>query len=109
MRAAVDVSEGVDIDADQLAVSASVVKVVIALGVLAQIADGRLDPCARVTLTAKERSGGPVGFALYQDDAEVSVRDLVVPMLTISDYAATHALLQIVGIDAVSKRPQIPP
>src|SRR5262249_20146023 len=45
---------------------------------------------------------GPVGFSLFRDDAEASLRDLVVAMLTISDNPATDALLDQVGIDAVN-------
>lgn len=93
-----DGSPGVDICADQLVVSASVVKVPIAVEVETQLADGRLDPRGRVILTAADRSPGPVGFSLYQDDVDVSIRDLVVAMLTISDNPATDALLQIVGL-----------
>jgi beta-lactamase class A len=99
-----DGSPGVDICADQLVVSASVVKVPIAVEVETQLADGRLDPRGRVILTAADRSPGPVGFSLYQDDVDVSIRDLVVAMLTISDNPATDALLQIVGLDAVNER-----
>ena len=78
------------------------VKVPIAIEVETQLADGRLDPRGRVILTAADRSPGPVGFSLYQDDVDVSNRDLVVAMLTISDNPATDALLQIVGRGAAA-------
>jgi beta-lactamase class A len=99
-----DGSLGVDVYADQLVVSASVVKVPIALEVETAIAERRLDPGKRVLLKAADRSPGPVGFSLYQDDVDISIRDLVVAMLTISDNHATDALLRIVGIDAVNER-----
>jgi len=92
----------VAVDADRPAVSASVFKVSVALEAETQFADGRLDPRRRVTLRAADRTPGPVGFSLFRDDAEASLRDLVVPMLTISDNPATDALLDAVGIDAVN-------
>jgi beta-lactamase class A len=86
--------------ADEPAVPASVIKVLIAVEIERQCAEGRLDPVRRVRLRADERTGGPVGFSLYEDDVEVSVRDLVVSMLTISDNVATDALIGLVGLDA---------
>ncbi len=84
--------------ADQPVVAASVIKVLVAVEVERQIAAGRLDPSQRVRLSARARTPGPVGFALYDDDVEVSLRDLLVPMLTLSDNVATDALLARVGI-----------
>jgi beta-lactamase class A len=79
-----------------------VFKVPVALEAETQFADGRLDPGERVILPAASRTPGPVGFSLFRDDVEVSLRDLVVAMLTISDNPATDALLHRVGIDAVN-------
>ncbi|MBS2536656.1 serine hydrolase, partial [Catenulispora sp. NF23] len=99
-----DGSREVALDADRPVVSASVVKVSIALTAETQMADGRLDPRRRVLLPAgPDRSPGPVGFALYEDDVEVSARDLTVAMLTLSDNPATDALLDLVGVDAVNE------
>lgn len=84
------------------AVAASVFKVCVALEAETQFADGRLDPREWVTLAASRRTPGPVGFSLYRDDVLVSLQDLVVPMLTISDNVATDALLDRLGIDAVN-------
>lgn len=90
----------IELAADQPVVAASVIKVLVALEVERQIAAGRLDPSQRVRLSAWERTPGPVGFSLYTDDVEVSLRDLLVPMLTISDNVATDALLALVSIEA---------
>ena len=94
-------SEGqqeVAVAADQPVVAASVIKVLVAVEVERQIAAGRLDPSQRIRLAAQARTPGPVGFSLYHDDVEISLRDLLVPMLTISDNVATDALLSLVGI-----------
>jgi len=92
----------VAVDADRPAVSASVFKVSVALEAETQFADGRLDPRQRVTLRAADRTPGNIGFSLFRDDAEVSLRDLVVAMLTVSDNTATDALLDRLGVDAVN-------
>jgi beta-lactamase class A len=92
----------VAVDAERPVVAASVFKVCVALEAESQFADGRLDPRERMTLTASRRTPGPVGFSLYCDDVTVSLRDLVVAMLTISDNVATDALLDRLGIDTVN-------
>jgi len=97
-----DGTQEVAVDADRPVVSASVFKVPVALEAETQFAQGRLDPRERVTLPATDRTPGPVGFSLFEDDVEVSLRDLVVAMLTISDNDATDALLRRVGIGAVN-------
>jgi beta-lactamase class A len=92
----------VAVGADRPAVAASVIKICIALEAEAQFAGGQLDPQERFVLPAAARTPGPSGFSLYRDDVEVSLRDLVVAMLTISDNPATDALLHRVGIGAVN-------
>lgn len=95
-----DGSASLGTDPDELVVAASVIKVLIAVEGERQFAGGALDPSARVRLRAQQRTPGPVGFSLYDDDIEVSARDLVVAMLTVSDNVATDALLDLVGIEA---------
>jgi beta-lactamase class A len=92
----------VGLNGDEPVVLASVVKVPIAVAVEHRFADGRLDPLRRVTLPAADRTPGPVGFSLFRDDVTVSVRDLVPPMLTISDNVATGELLAMVGVDELN-------
>jgi len=88
--------------ADEPVTPASVVKVQIALEVETWFAEGRLDPAEPVTLSASDRTFGPTGISLFDDDTMVSWRDLVVLMLTISDNHATDILLRRVGIGAVN-------
>jgi beta-lactamase class A len=88
--------------ADEPAISASVVKVQIALEAESWFAEGRLDPCELVTLAAADRTPGPTGVSLFEDDAVLSWRDMVVLMLTISDNDTTDALLRRIGVDAVN-------
>jgi beta-lactamase class A len=100
-----DGAQEVAVDADRSVVTASVFKVSVALEAETQFADGRLDPRERVSLPATARTPGPIGFSLFRDDVEVSLQDLVVAMLTISDNDATDALLDRIGIDAVNASP----
>lgn len=88
------------LDAAELVVPASVIKVLVAVAAEAAFATGDAEPKQRITLAAGSSTGGPVGFSLYDDDVEVSARDLVISMLTISDNAATDALLHCVGLEA---------
>jgi beta-lactamase class A len=92
----------VTLDAGSPVIPASVVKVQVALEAETWFADGRLDPREPVTLTAADRTFGPTGISLFDDDAVVSWRDLVVLMLTISDNHATDVLLHRIGLDAVN-------
>ncbi|MFD7527873.1 serine hydrolase [Streptomyces sp. NPDC059849] len=88
--------------ADEPVVPASVVKVQVALEVETWFADGRLDPREQVTLRAAGRTPGPVGISLFDDDAVLSWRDMVILMLTISDNHTTDVLLRRVGVEAVN-------
>lgn len=87
---------------DELVTPASVMKVQVALAAACLIDSGGLDGTARCRLPAQPRTPGPVGMSLMADEIEMSVRDLLVPMLTISDNVATDALIRIVGLDAVN-------
>jgi beta-lactamase class A len=99
---ALDEDAELGLRADEPVVPASVVKVQIALEAETWFAGGRLDPRQPVTLSAADRTPGPAGISLFDDDAVLSWRDMVVLMLTISDNHATDALLRRIGIDAVN-------
>jgi len=101
---AIDGPGAVFVDADIPAVSASVVKVSIALEVLTAFTDGRLDPLAVVELPVDNRTPGPTGLSASPTDASATLGELVAPMLAISDNEAADVLLHRVGIDAVNTR-----
>jgi beta-lactamase class A len=88
--------------ADEPVMPASVFKVLVAVAAETRFADGTLDPRARVRLGPVARTPGPVGLSLLQDEVDLSLRDLVPLMLTVSDNVATDALLAEVGLDAVN-------
>jgi len=87
--------------ADEEVPPASVIKVLVALTVERMVAEGTVDGQHRLRLDAAERTPGPVGLSLFEDPAEISVRDAVTLMLTISDNVATDALIGLVGVETV--------
>jgi beta-lactamase class A len=94
--------ESAELEADLPVTPASVIKVPIALTALGAIARGDLEGRTRLLLPAERRTPGPVGLSLMADDVEMSLRDLVGLMTTISDNPATDAVVDAVGIDAVN-------
>jgi beta-lactamase class A len=87
--------------ADDPVVLASVFKIPIAVAYARAVAAGRLDPKGRARVEARDRLGG-VGTAGNADDVEMSWRDLVRFMLTMSDNGATDVVLRELGVDAVN-------
>lgn len=87
---------------DELAVAASVFKVAVALEVFTQAATGRLDPGQRIRVSPAHRTSGPTGLSVFADEAELSVRDLVLMMMAVSDNAATDILISLTGLDSVN-------
>src|SRR5215469_16186663 len=90
------------LDADEPVISASVFKVAVALEVFRQASAGRLDPALRVRIDPVQATPGPTGISVFTDEAELSVRDLALLMLSVSDNAATDVLIGLVGLDAVN-------
>ncbi|MEV0277286.1 serine hydrolase [Streptomyces sp. NPDC050610] len=64
---------------------------------------GKLDPRRRVTLGPADRLPGPTGISILRDPVTVSLRDLVVLMMTVSDNTAANAVLHLVGTAAVDE------
>jgi beta-lactamase class A len=82
---------------------ASVMKVQVALAVESLIAAGKVDGTEPRLLRADGRTPGPTGISLMRDDVTVSVRDLVIAMLTVSDNAATDELIALVGVERINQ------
>lgn len=98
----VDTGAQLGFDTETLVPLASVVKVPLALTVLDRVAAGTLDPARPLTIEPGS-SVGPTGIAAFRYPVTVAVGDLVHQALTVSDNAAADALLELVGIDAVSQ------
>lgn len=93
----------VSVDADRPVVSASVVKVSIALAALTAFHDGCLDPNEAVDMPAAARTPGPTGLSSSPLDARATLGELVGPALVVSDNEAADVLLGSTGIAAVNE------
>ncbi|MFE2053778.1 serine hydrolase [Streptomyces sp. NPDC059459] len=90
----------VAVGADGPVVIASIFKVLLVLEFARQVAAGQLDPRERVRVTAADRLGG-WGTAGCADDVELSLRDLALFAISVSDNSAADLLLAHVGLDTV--------
>ncbi|WP_067833051.1 serine hydrolase [Actinomadura kijaniata] len=102
---AVDLDSGreVSVRGDEPVVLASVYKVPVLVAFHRQAAAGLLDRTAPVTLRPDGRTAGPTGISAMLDEVRMSLRDLALLMMTVSDNAAADAVLARVGLDAVNK------
>jgi beta-lactamase class A len=101
--APVDGGEGVGFEEHDPVSPASVMKIQIGLAVEMLIAVGELDGVERRLLDSRRRTPGPVGVSLMRDDVSMSLRDLVVAMLTVSDNVATDELIAVVGLEQINR------
>ncbi len=93
----------VEFAADEPVALASVFKIAVALEFCRQASVGEVDPAAHVVLSSSTRTGGPTGFSVCRDDATLSSRDLAYFMMSISDNAATDALIDLVGLNRINE------
>lgn len=94
-------SARVTIDPDEQLPMGSVYKVPLMVA-FCRLADaGLIDPRRRLTLEPDERVPGPTGISVLHDAVTLSLRDMVVLMMTISDNTAADAVLRAVGPEAV--------
>lgn len=94
----------IEVRASEQAYAASTFKIAVGLELLCQGAAGELDPAEPFRLSPDERTPGGQGSCLFEHPAEVSLRDLAVLMLTISDNTATDAVIRRVGPERVGAR-----
>lgn len=90
----------VAVGADEPVVLASVFKIAVAVAFAREVEAGRLDETETAAVTARYRIGG-LGTAGCADDVRMSLRDLALFMMTMSDNAATDVLYHRLGAAAV--------
>jgi beta-lactamase class A len=94
----------VEVRAGEQVYAASTFKIAVGLELLCQGADGEVHPAEPVRLLPDERTPGGQGSCLFAQPAEISLRDLAVLMLTISDNTATDTVIRRVGPERVGAR-----
>ena len=103
---AVDIDTGAEfgIDADEQVVSASVFKLPILVELCRQYEAGLLQPTERVLVPAGSFPvGGGPGISGMVDDVEMSLRDLSLLMMSVSDNRATDVIASRIGLDSVNR------
>ena len=98
----VDGDREVGIDPDELVVAASVFKVPVLLELTRRISDGEFDAQERVVVPADRRTIGPTGISTMRDDVDLSLRDLALSMMCVSDNTATDVIMEMVGLDRIN-------
>lgn len=88
--------------ADEQCVTASVFKVPVLVELYRQIDAGKVDPNHRMTFEERYRVDGTGVLQELTAGLEITVRDLAMLMIVVSDNVATDMLLEVVGIDRVN-------
>jgi beta-lactamase class A len=103
---AVDVDTGREVGLlpDEPVVTASTFKVPVLLELVLQAAEGRVSLSDRIRVPTEGRAPGPTGLSVWQDEVELTLRDLASSMITVSDNCATDVVCEIVGLDQVRAR-----
>lgn len=104
---AVDIDTGANVDlrADDAVVSASVFKVPVLLEVCCQIAEGDRSATERINLAPQDFATlGPTGLSVTSDAVSLSLRDLYLSMMTVSDNRATDVVMALVGRERINAR-----
>ncbi|GAA0536776.1 serine hydrolase [Saccharopolyspora thermophila] len=97
---ALDEREPVLVGAERVVRAASTIKVLVMITALRAVCSGRIGLDTEVELPA-ERVGGSGVLRELPSVRRISLRDLVTLMIIISDNAATNAMIDVVGLDAI--------
>jgi beta-lactamase class A len=98
----IDTGREVGLDPDERVPLSSIAKLPL-LVALHRLGDaGELDPAAQRTVAVAGRTAGLTGVSVFSDPATLSLRDLALLMITVSDNAAADALFEVVGIERVA-------
>jgi beta-lactamase class A len=92
----------VAVDADDSVPMASVYKLPLLAAFCELVDAGELDPRQQLTLQPEGRTPGPTGLSIFADPVTLSLRDLAVSMMSVSDNAAADALLDVVGLERLA-------
>lgn len=94
-------------NADEIYPAASVIKLPLLVGLFKKVAEGRISLEQRFPLVQAEKDlVGTAGSGILQDldnGLELTVNDLAVLAITVSDNIATNMLIDLVGMDYVNE------
>lgn len=100
----IDSAREVGLLPDEPVVTASTFKVPVLLELVLQAAEGTVSLTERITVPVEGRAPGPTGLSVWQDEVQLSLRDLASSMITVSDNCATDVICDLVGLDRVQAR-----
>lgn len=104
--AVVDVTDGARFGVNDALVfpQGSAIKVPVLIELFRRADAGDLRLTERVTLRAADRTGGSGLLRYFADgESELSLRDLAIPMIVLSDNTATNILIDRLGMERVSQ------
>ncbi|MEE1736592.1 class A beta-lactamase-related serine hydrolase [Streptomyces sp. BE147] len=96
-------SSHVAVDSEEPVPMGSVYKLPLMVAFWRLVETGAIDPAAQMTLHPADRVAGPTGISVLSDPVTLSLRDMVVLMMSISDNTAAHAVLRAVGPGVVDE------
>lgn len=97
-----DSGEGVGLEADAPVSLASVFKIPVLLELARQAAAGERALTDRIEVASDGRAPGPTGLSVLLDRVELSLRDLMTLMISVSDNAATDVCIELAGLDRIN-------
>ena len=89
-------------DEDDVMPAASLIKVPILVALYQAVHDGRVRLDERITYCAEHKSAGSGVLARLTPGVELSLRDVAVLMIIISDNSATNICVDLLGIDDIN-------
>lgn len=95
-------SQGIAINADQVLPTASTIKIAILAHLLELAERGAIDLDRRVVVDASDRVPGSGVLAYFDDPVELTVRDVAVLMIDVSDNTATNLCIEWAGRDGIN-------
>ncbi|MEO3850983.1 serine hydrolase [Streptomyces sp. B8F3] len=99
----IDTGAALAVAADTPVSTASVHKVCLLATLYREAEHGRVDLTTAVDVPAAGRTPGPTGLGAMRDAARLSLRDLAVLAVSVSDNTAADVLWDTVGIEAVNR------
>jgi beta-lactamase class A len=99
----VDGGREVGLDADARVPISSIAKLALLTALHRRADAGALDLAAPRTVPVEGRTLGFTGLSVFSDPATLSLRDLALLMITVSDNAAADALFDVVDLDCVNR------